>query len=441
MVDLAVIPTRPADFQFTVPKSLDGQKIPTSLMPGGEADIFISKKARIYSSLSTIGSILLSPLMAIARLINAIAQSTMKKRPEGTPAPEKMDGFGQFVHHMTKFEQSNLTDHNSVEQAARELFDKLEMLPIPESEKEACRAYIHKQIDLLTFGMVDAQEAGTPQVTFGSVNQFTSDPSSLACTFCASIWLANFLDPDLPATLSPESINEVILNGTRAYKLSGVRDMTEFAQIQPILEDLGVGRLPLEEVDYKYNEYFDREFEIGVESPAEDYLTLIEHHLDESGKGAVLTMNGGTFAIAKRDNRWYMFDSHGGNFPSKAAFVASFENPRQLALFLAQTYQPRNTQVLALVDAGAKIIHEMEDKNPQVIQNFLIELVPKAAGFRTTFCLDAFSNPDNLDSQQNIRHNMLLVASMFNMEPVINEYAVNKIPITPVKFQRAVNAK
>ncbi|GAB5411812.1 MAG: hypothetical protein ChlgKO_09260 [Chlamydiales bacterium] len=267
-------------------------------------------------------------------------------------------------------------------------------------------------------------------IAFGTINQFQAK-GDRACTFCASIFLSRILDPqNKQNVISTKWIDEIIQDGTTLFKLSGVKENTDLVEVQQICDRLRVGRLPLSDVPENLN-YIDTMAEIGLENPQLDYENVLENHLPKHGYGLIISIHGYTISIARLEDAFYLFDSHGAQHvteESPAAFVGKFVDISTLADFLAKLYPPHDIEEVTSLNELAEQISQMKSKNLETILGIVIANYPDKEEFIKASLPSTYRYYEEeglLNHPNNIK---LLIASSI-------QFSTNAAMLTPVFYE------
>ena len=275
-----------------------------------------------------------------------------------------------------------------------------------------------------------ADDETIKEIAFGTMNQFQAN-GGLACTFCSAIFLSRILDPKNQSNkISTDWIDQIITDGSSLYQTSGINKFTDLTEVQQTCDRLRVGRLPLFDIPEHPN-YIDTIAEIGLEEPQYDYQNVLENHLPKDGFGLIISIHGYTISIARLEDAFYLFDSHGAQRVTKdssAAFVGKFFDTSTLADFLAELYPPHDLEEVASLNELAERISSMENKNLETILAIVISKYPDMEEFIRVSLPSTYRYYEEeglLNHPNNIK---LLIASSI-------QFSTNSAMLTPVLFE------
>ena len=188
-----------------------------------------------------------------------------------------------------------------------------------------------------------------PKLTLSDINQDTlKQISPTPCTFCDYEFLSQFLDRNFDPETSLNSgwLTQVLIAGTlKKQKFSGshcrIEDLENYYRKNNI-------NLPL------YQPTPDGEADISPPSdchisaniPVEEYTNHLEAFLKENHSGLVITVRDRSIACARKNNKYYLFESHNPLTVEKPsvltskAFVLECDTVGEMGEFLSNHHYP-----------------------------------------------------------------------------------------------------
>ncbi|GAB5411810.1 MAG: hypothetical protein ChlgKO_09240 [Chlamydiales bacterium] len=242
-----------------------------------------------------------------------------------------------------------------------ELFTYLSELEERTCSREEIEACLERAQELENSYLVDGYskimsriergENADISIQYATVSQFSrevEDIASVPCRFCAYLFIERLFQLDNVNAIDPNWIDQIVYIGANQKKTIGSgtcydEDLANFYMDNHISSALERETFnPENHLVTDDLEWYKAQHPEIHEMPISVYDHYINQWLYENDMGVTLTIHDRTFAIARRDNVYYLFDSHGAthSLNQKEAFVATFTEVRKLAEFLGEWHYP-----------------------------------------------------------------------------------------------------